>query len=332
MMAHEAGTEAGMKIGWIGMGRMGYAMALRLLRKGNALQVWNRTRAKAEPLAQHGATLVQRRSELAGSDVLFTMLSTGKDLEEVLLGEEGVIAATPAAADRVPGMVVDCSTIGVEESAHIRQRLGERGVDFLSAPVSGNPRCVAAGKLSSVVSGPRAAFERVEPLIRTYSVRGVCYVGEGDLARICKLSHNVFLAAVIENLIEVTLLAQKAGVPRHAFLQFMNDSALGSVFTRYKSPALVNLDFKPTFTMELLRKDVDLGLAVARELDVAMPVTAAIREVLQAHFGMATLKADPQSYLAGDFAALIETLARQAGMTLTSENVPVASGLETPEG
>jgi 3-hydroxyisobutyrate dehydrogenase len=163
-------------------------------------------------------------------------------------------------------------------------------------------------------------------------VRGVCYVGEGDLARICKISHNVFLAAVIENLIEVTLLAQKAGVPRHAFLQFMNDSALGSVFTRYKSPALVNLDFKPTFTMELLRKDVDLGLTVARELDVAMPVTAAIREVLQGHFGMATLQSDPQGYLAGDFAALIETLARQAGMTLTSENVPVASGLESPEG
>lgn len=318
-----------MEIGWIGMGRMGYAMALRLLQSGRALQVWNRTRAKAEPLARHGATLVQRPGELAESDVLFTMLSTGKDLQEVLLGAQGVIAG---AAGRLPGIVVDCSTIGVEESAQIRASLAERGVDFLSAPVSGNPRCVAADKLSSVVSGSRAAFERVEPLIRTYAVRGVCYVGEGDLARICKISHNVFLAAVIENLIEVTLLAQKAGVPRHAFLQFMNDSALGSVFTRYKSPALVNLDFKPTFTMELLRKDVDLGLAVARELDVAMPVTAAIREVLQAHFGMATLKPDPEGYLAGDFATLIETLARQAGMTLTSEDVPVASGLESAEG
>ncbi len=318
-----------MEIGWIGMGRMGYAMALRLLQAGRAVRVWNRTRAKAEPLARHGASLVQRRGELAASDVLFTMLSTGKDLEEVLLGAEGVIAT---AAGRVPGIVVDCSTIGVEESARVRHGLGERGVEFLSAPVSGNPRCVAAGKLSSVVSGPRAAFERVEPLIRTYAVHGVSYVGEGDLARICKISHNVFLAAVIENLIEVMLLAQKAGVARHAFLQFMNDSALGSIFTRYKSPALVNLDFKPTFTMELLRKDVDLGLAVARELDVAMPVTAAVREVLQAHFGMATLQPDPQAYLAGDFAALVETLARQAGMTLTSENVPVPSGLESAQG
>lgn len=316
-----------MEIGWIGLGRMGFAMALRLLQAGHPLRVWNRTPAKGEPLAQHGATLVQRRAELGAADVLFTMLSTGKDLREVLFGEDGVLAAS---AGRAPDIIVDCSTIGVEESAEVRRALEQRGVQFLSAPVSGNPRCVAAGKLSSVVSGPRAEFERVEPLIRAYAVQAVSYVGEGDLARICKISHNVFLAAVIENLIEVTLLVQKAGVPRHAFLQFMNDSVLGSTFTRYKSPALVNLDFKATFTMELLRKDVDLGLAVARELDVAMPVTAAVREVLQAHFGMATLQPDPQAYLAGDFAALIETLARQAGMTLDSEHVPVASGLEVP--
>jgi 3-hydroxyisobutyrate dehydrogenase len=302
---------------------MGYAMALRLLQSGQGLRIWNRTRSKGEPLAQQGARLVARKEELASSEVLFTMLATGKDLHEVLLGEGGV-----AAAGRLPSVIVDCSTIGVEESASIRRALAERRVDFLCAPVSGNPSCVAAGKLSSVVSGVRGAFERVEPLIRAYAPRGVSYVGEGELARICKISHNVFLAAVIENLIEVTLLAQKAGVPRHAFLQFMNDSVLGSIFTRYKSPALVNLDFKPTFTPTLLRKDVDLGLSLARELDVAMPVTASVREVIQAHIGMASREADPQALLASDFAALIRTLAAQAGLTLTSENVPVPSGLE----
>ena len=103
---------------------------------------------------------------------------------------------------------------------------------------------------------------------------------------------------------------------------------LGSIFTRYKSPALVNLDFTTTFTPTLLRKDLDLGLAAARELDVAMPVTAATREALQAHFGAATLKADPAAYLAQDFAALIETVALAAGMTLESENKTVPSGLE----
>ena len=111
------------------------------------------------------------------------------------------------------------------------------------------------------------------------------YVGEGELARICKIAHNVMLGVVIENLIEITLLANKMGVPRHAFLAFMNNGVMGSMFTRYKSPALVNLDWTTTFTPELLRKDLDLGLELGREWDVPMPVTAATREVLQGHFG-----------------------------------------------
>ncbi len=138
-------------------------------------------------------------------------------------------------------------------------------------------------------------------------------MGEGELARICKIAHNVMLGVVIENLIEITLLANKMGVPRHAFLAFMNNSVMGSMFTRYKSPALVNLDWTTTFTPELLRKDMDLGLALGREWDVPMPVTAAAREVLQSHFGAATLKPKPQEYLQKDFAALMETMALAAG-------------------
>jgi 3-hydroxyisobutyrate dehydrogenase len=125
------------------------------------------------------------------------------------------------------------------------------------------------------------------------------------------------------------LLANKMGVPRHAFLAFMNNGVMGSMFTRYKSPALVNLDWTTTFTPELLRKDLDLGLELGREHDVPMPVTAAAREVLQTHFGAATLKADPKAYLEQDFSALAETMALAAGMKLTSENRNVPSGLES---
>jgi 3-hydroxyisobutyrate dehydrogenase len=304
---------------------MGYEMARRLIGAGQTVYVWNRTRSKAEPLAAQGAVLVDRMSDLGDSDVLFTMLSTGKDLKQVLFDQGGVCAEQ---AGRNPKIVVDCSTIGADESEDIRSQLAARGVQLLSAPVSGNPKCVVAGKLSSVVSGPADAFRQVEPLIKIYAVRGVNYVGDGELARICKIAHNVFLSVVIENLIEVTLLAQKAGVPRHAFLQFMNNSALGSIFTQYKSPALVNLDFTPTFTIALQRKDVDLGLAAARRLGVPMPVTAAMREVFQTHFGVATLKKNVDEYLNKDFAALIETMALCAGMKLQSENVAVPSGLE----
>lgn len=317
-----------MQIGWIGIGRMGYAMALRLLRAGHPLHIWNRTRAKAQPLAAQGAIVVERRSGLRSQDVIFTMLGTADDLKQVLFGEEGVAAG--GTSGQTTPIIVDCSTIGSEDSKEINALLSAQGWQFLSAPVSGNPLCVAAGQLSSIVSGPKSAFDRVEALIRTYAPRGVVYAGEGEVARTCKVAHNVFLAAMIESLIEVTLLAQKAGVPRHAFLQFINGSVLGSIFTRYKSAALVNLDFKPTFTVELLRKDVDLGLTAARALDVAMPITAALRELIQGHIGSAGLKPDPAAYLGQDFAALIETLAMQAGMLLEPENVPMPTGLEVP--
>jgi 3-hydroxyisobutyrate dehydrogenase len=312
------------KIGWIGMGRMGFPMAEMLLKAGYDVSIWNRTRAKAEPLAAAGGKVVGKPSDLAGMDVVFSIVSTGKDLEEVYFGPEGI-----GSANRMPPIFVDCSTIAVEESAEIRKRLSARDAKFVACPVSGNAKVIRANKLSAVASGPQDAFKVIEPMVKVFAPRGVSYVGDGELARICKIAHNVMLGVVIENLIEITLLTNKMGVPRHAFLSFLNNSALGSMFTGYKTPALVNLDWTTTFTPELLRKDLDLGLDIARELDVPMPVTAAAREVLQTHFGAATLQPDPKAYLAKDFAALMETMALAAGMKLTSENKQVPSGLES---
>src|SRR5215471_16058380 len=262
------------KAGWIGLGRMGFPMAERLAKAGVDVSVWNRTRSKAEPLAAVGAKLVDRPRDLNRVDVLFTMVSTGEDLKEVYFGANGV-ASLPGS---FPTLAVDCSSIGLEQSAEIRARIEALGGRFLAAPVSGNGKCVKAGKLSQVVSGAREDFETTRPLLEAISGNGVSYVGEGDLARICKIAHNVLLGVIIENLIEITLLVNKMGVPRHAFLAFLNNGVMGSMFTRYKSPALVNLDWTTTFTPELLRKDLDLGLELGREMDVPMPVTAATRE------------------------------------------------------
>jgi len=311
------------KIGWIGAGRMGTPMAERLLKAGYDVSIWNRTRAKAEPLKAHGGKIADKLSDLASCDVVFSIVSEGKDLEQVYFGKDGVLAGGKA-----PRVAVDCSTISVEESADIRKRLKERGTDYVCAPVSGNAKVIKAGRLSSVVSGEEVACKAMIPLMEIIAPQGVSYVGEGDLARICKIAHNVMLGVVIENLIEITLLVNKMGVPRHAFLAFLNNGVMGSMFTRYKSPALVNLDWTTTFTPELLRKDLDLGLELGREMDVPMPVTAATREVLQSHFGAATLKDNPQEYLQKDFAALLETMALAAGMKLSSENKNVPSGLE----
>ncbi len=318
-------AAATQKIGWIGMGRMGAPMAERLLKAGHDVAIWNRTRAKAEPLAKIGGKIVDRPSDLKNVDVLFSIVATGADVEDVLLGNNGVCRQ----GGGIPPVIVDCSTIAVEESAAIRDKLKQLGADFVSAPVSGNAKVIKAGRLSAVVSGPEAVCRSVMPLIEVFAPQGVSYVGEGELARVCKIAHNVMLGVVIENLIEITLLTNKMGVPRHAFLAFLNNGVMGSMFTRYKSPALVNLDWTTTFTPELLRKDLDLGLELGRQMNVPMPVTATAREVLQAHFGAATLKENPAEYLQKDFAALAETMALLAGMKLQSENKNVPTGLES---
>jgi len=301
------------KVGWIGAGRMGMAMATRLARAGCDLTVYNRTRAKAEPLAQHGAKIADRLSDLLGCDLVFAIVSTGKDLESVLVGPDGLFAGGHG-----PRTVVDCTTIAIEESARLRDALAARGAQFLAAPVSGNAKVARAGKLSFVASGPRAAFDEVEPYLAALG-QGASYVGEGELSRMVKICHNVFLGVVIQSLAEITVLAQKAGVPRHAFLDFMNKSVLGSVFSRYKTPALVNLDFAVTFTPHLLRKDLDLGLDAGRALDVPMPLASQVRDLVQALIG--------NGHADQDFASLILMQARASGIELAPENVAIDDGL-----
>jgi 3-hydroxyisobutyrate dehydrogenase len=305
------------RVGWIGTGRMGYAMVERLLAAKVPVSVWNRTRSKAEPLQASGAVIVDQVVELAGLDIVFVIVAKAADLEAVCFGEAGLLSGKSH-----PSIIVDCSTIGLDDSAAIRERLAAKGIAFIASPVSGNGKVVAAGLLSAILSGPDAACQRVKPYMQQIAARGVSYAGEGDLARVCKIAHNVMLGVVTQALCETTLLAQKAGVPRHAFLDFLNNSVMGSMFTRYKSSALVNLDWTPTFTAALLRKDLDLGLGMAREMELPMPVTALTRELVQAHLG--TDKAEL------DFAALLETLAGLSGVKLVSENKVVPTGLEVP--
>nr|MDT0659457.1 NAD(P)-dependent oxidoreductase [Micromonospora sp. DSM 115978] len=311
----ETGTgPAGPTVGWIGTGRMGAAMATRLARAGVDVRAWNRTRAKAEPLAAHGASIADTIAELRDRDVVFTMVSTPADLAQVLVGDGGLIADP----DQVPGLVVDCSTVSTESSEAMRAACAERGVEFLAAPVSGNGKVVSSGGLSMVASGPEAAFERAAPLLRHIG-KSVTYVGDGDTARLVKICHNLFLGVVTQSMAEITVLAERGGVSRAAFLEFLNNSVMGSVFTRYKSPAFVNLDYTPTFTPVLLRKDFDLGLAAARAMDVPMPVAAMTAQLVQATVS--------GGRITEDFAILLDQQAAAAGMVLKPEDVPVDDGL-----
>jgi 3-hydroxyisobutyrate dehydrogenase len=304
-------------VGWIGTGRMGFQLALRLLNAGYDVAAWNRTRAKCEPLAEHGAKVVDAPSDLAGRDIVFIMVSADQDLEAVISGTGGLLAGGGA-----PKVVVDSSTVSTDASARIRAVVEGAGAQFVAAPVSGNPKVIAAGKLTVAASGPREAFDAVAPLLGTWG-RGVTYVGEGESARLVKIAHNVFLGVVIQSLAEITVLAERGGVPRAAFLQFLNDSVLGSAFSRYKSPALVNLDFHPTFTSVLLRKDLQLGLSAGKELGVPMPLAAATDMLIAQLIGAGRTEED--------FATLILEQARRSGYAIEPENVPVDDGLAPEE-
>jgi 3-hydroxyisobutyrate dehydrogenase len=293
---------------------MGFAMAKRLLAAGYDVTVYNRTRSKAEPLVALGAKIVDSPSELRDRDIVFSTVSASDDLIAVTLGENGVIGA-----DRSPKLFVDCSSVSEEASSQVREAAAQRGTQMLAAPVSGNAKVVEAGKLTIVASGPRAAFDMAKPYLDALGV-GTTYVGPGELARMVKICHNLFLGAVAQSLAEITVLAEKGGVPRHAFLEFMNNSVMGSQFTRYKSPAFVKLDWTPTFTPVLLRKDLDLGLKAAKQLGVKLPLTQLTRDLVD--------RAVQAGHTDCDFAILLQMQADDAGMKLAPEQAAVDDGLK----
>jgi len=305
------------KLGWIGTGRMGFEMARRLAKGGCDLTVWNRTRAKAEPLAKDGAKIVDSLPELAGCDIVFCMVSTYDDVKEVIAGPEGLLSKAKGKGG-VPRRVVECSSISLEGSAELRKILDAHGVELLAAPVSGNAKVIKAGKLTFVVSGPKNAYDAAAPYLAMMG-QGSSYVGEGELSRIVKICHNVMLGVVTQCMAEITVLAQKAGVPRHAFLDFLNKSVMGSTFTRYKAPAFVNLDFHVTFTPYLLRKDLDLGLEAGRRFEVPMPLASITRDLIQSMMGKGMTEED--------FSMLLVQQAQASGLKLKPENAAVGDGL-----
>jgi 3-hydroxyisobutyrate dehydrogenase len=294
---------------------MGEAMVTRLLKAGHAASVWNRTASKAAPLAEHGATVVAAKQDLSSCDMVFTMVSTTSDLKEVLFAEGGLVAGK-----QKPRLVIDCSSISQEGSAQVREQLEALGVAYLCAPVSGNAKVGKAGKLLFVASGPKALYQEAQPYLQAMG-RKVLWIGEGELARVWKIAHNTMFGVVIQNLCEITVMAEKAGIPRHLFLEAINDSVLGSMYTRYKTPTLSNLTFdQVTFTPKLLLKDMDLGLGAAKAHGVAMPTAAAARESIARMVG--------RGYDNVDFSALLIEMAKDGGLELKPDNVKISDGLE----
>ena len=305
---------SGEQVGWIGTGRMGSALVRRLLDAGTEVWVHNRTRAKAEALAEHGAKVVDRPADLADLDLIFTMVGGPDDVFEVTVGEEGVLSRD----DARPSVIVDSTTIDPATSRTLRARATELGTDVVAAPVSGNPKVVKAGKLTVVASGPEPAFAKARPVLEQFG-RKVTYVGPEDEARLVKICHNLMLGVVAQSMAEISVLAEASGVSRADLFEFINDSVMGSTFTRYKTPAYVNVDYTPTFTWHLLRKDFELGLSMANALDIPVPTAALVHQLIVEGIGL--------GYGDEDFAALLTRQARASGREVVSEDREVSDGL-----
>ena len=311
------GTLKDKRLGWVGVGRMGLALATRLLDAGCDLAVYNRTRSKCDPLAERGAKVVDTPADLSDRDIVFTIVAGPDDFQQVVTGPDGVLSGSQG---HTPDVVVDATTVSAEASAKVRAEAERRGTALLAAPVSGNPKVVKAGRLTMVTSGPKHAHLAALPYLNVLAGGGVTYVGEGERARLVKVCHNLMLGIIAQTMAEVLVLGEKGGIPRAAMMEFLNNSVLGSMFTRYKTPAYVNLDFSPTFTPPLLLKDFDLGHEAARELGVPMPVASAAQQVVQALIG--------NGYTDVDFASLIELEAKASGLELEPEGAPVSDGLD----
>ena len=193
-----------------------------------------------------------------------------------------------------------------------------RGTQMLVVPVSGNDVVARAAKLSVTASGPRSVFDTMQPYLRCFGPN-VTYVGEDEVSRIAKICHNLYLGIVYEGLAEVTLLAQAHGVPRHLFLEIINNSVLGSTFTRYKTPVIANLDYTVTFTNTLMRKDLELGLKAATAKGIALPATGVVNDIVQACIDDGRAEED--------YTIILDKLAERAGMRLEPDNADVTDGL-----
>ena len=261
-------------MGLIGLGNMGTAIAERVLEAGYPLVVQNRSLEKAAPYVDRGATLADTPTELAEEvDVVLTSLADDEAFEHV--AEKVLAAAHPAS------VLVDLSTVSPAASARVASLADEASVDYLRAPVSGNPSVVRAGNLTLIVSGPREALDRVEPVLRAIGP-AIHYVGDAEQARVVKLAINLMIAGLAELMSEALVLGEMSGVSREALLEVMGSSAVGAPFVKYKTEPLLADDFSATFTTALMEKDIDLVLDAARQSVVELPLAQHLKALLRA--------------------------------------------------
>lgn len=270
------GDGSPLRVALVGLGHMGVPIGERILDAGYPLVVFNRTAEKARLLLERGAEQAAGLSKLLeDADVCITMVSDDAALEAVTTRSGGILEGA-----RPDTVLVDMSTVSVAGSARVGEAARRAGVQFVRAPVSGNPTVVSAGNLTIIVSGPRDGFERVEGVVRAVGPN-VYYVGSADEARVVKLMLQVMIGGTAQLISESLALGEAGGVSRAQLLEVMGNSAAGSPFVKYKTEALLGNDYAATFTTTMMKKDIDLVLGLAADESLSLPFTETLDELLQ---------------------------------------------------
>lgn len=293
-------------LGYVGLGAMGGRMAARLLAKGHIVTGYNRTRSKAQWLIDRGMKwAASPRAVCDAADAIFVMVSDSAALESVAEGPDGLLAGL-----RAGHVLIDMSTVSPTLSRRLAAKAREKGADMIDAPVSGSVVTLEQGKLSVMVGGQAATFERVRPLLEDVGPT-VTRVGDNGLALSMKIAHNLSLAVQMLAFSESVLLAEKSGIDRKTAVDVLTHSVAASPMIQYRGPFVVRLPDEVWFNVNMMQKDMRLALEMGRELDVPLPTAAITNQFLTA---ARALKLGEQ-----DFAVIFKVLAQLSGVSDAAE-------------
>jgi 3-hydroxyisobutyrate dehydrogenase-like beta-hydroxyacid dehydrogenase len=266
------------KLGFLGLGLMGYPMARNLLRAGHEVAVWTNTTAKAQTLAdsEKGRFCATPKEVAQNADVIFLCVGDTAMAKEVILGPDGIIQGA-----RSGSAVVDCSTVAVSASRAIGQALGAKGVGFLDAPVTGSTPGAESGNLTFMIGGPQDVFDRVRPLLDPMGKK-IYYCGGPGMGLQAKLTQNLVLSNILMAFNEGMVLATKGGMDPKLMLEILDNSAAKCGLINYKAPFVFDRNFTTNFSVKWMHKDIGLMLESGQELDVPLLLTGLTRQLYQA--------------------------------------------------
>ena len=261
------------RIGFVGLGIMGKAQAANILKAGFPLTVWNRTRSKADELAEQGATVADSPADVArASDIIITMVSDSPDVEAVVLGPGGVIEGAASGS-----VVVDMSTISPQVTRDISAALSQKGVEMLDAPVSGGSWGAIQGTLSIMVGGPRPVFDRCMPAFEAMG-KTIIYTGPTGMGQVTKLVNQIIVGGTLAAVCEGLVFGAKAGIDLNPVFEAVAGGAAGSWQLQNLGSRLLQRDFDPGFMVKLMHKDLRLITDAGKDMQLPLPLTSMIHQ------------------------------------------------------